>query len=396
MKNIYLDNSATTPVDIKVFQKMKPYFLKSYGNPSEFHKLGMEAKMAMEKSREVISKFLNAKKEEIIFTGSATESINLSHKGLIEALFLSKSVKKPHVITSKIEHKAVLETLKHLEEEKIIDVTYLSVNRFGRIDLVSLKKAIKPSTVLVSVMYVNNEVGTIEPIKEIGEYLNKLNKKRSQRIYFHTDATQATNFLDLDVNKLNVDLLSFSGHKIYAPKGIGVLYKRNGTPLVAQIDGGSQEKGLRSGTQNVAYIVGISEAINLIKTEKTKNNKITILRDGLIKGILKNIKDSKLTGDPINRIASIASFTIDGVEGESMVLLLSQKGIYVSSGSACASDKLTPSHVLLAMGVDAISAHSSIRFSLGRKTTKEDINYVLEVFPEIVKKLRIMSPIYKK
>lgn len=396
MKNIYLDNSATTPVNIKVFQKMKPYLLKSYGNPSAFHKLGREAKMAIEGSREIISKFLNSKKEEIIFTGSATESINLSHKGLIEALLLSKFIKRPHVITSPIEHKAVLETLKHLKEEKKIDVTYLPVNKFGRINLVSLKKAIKPSTVLVSLMYVNNEVGTIEPIKEIGEYLKKLNKKRSQRIYFHIDTTQATNYLDLDVNELSVDLLSFSGHKIYAPKGIGILYKRTGTPLIAQIDGGFQEKGLRSGTENVAYIVGISEAINLIKKKKTNNKKITILRDRLVKGILKNIKDSKLTGDPINRIAGVASFTIDGVEGESMVLLLSQKGIYVSSGSACTSDKLTPSHVLLAMGIDAITAHSSIRFSLGRATTKEDIDYVIEVFPKIVDKLRLMSPIYKK
>lgn len=396
MRKIYLDNSATTPVDKEVFNKMKPYFLEKYGNASEFHKLGRTAKMALEESRKTIADFLGAQKEEIVFTGSATESINLSHKGLVEALLSSSGLKKVHIITSSIEHKAVLETLKHLEEKKEAEITLLPVNKYGRIDLTSLKKAIKTNTVLVSIMYANNEVGTIEPIKEVGDFLKKINKKRKQKIYFHTDATQAINYLDCNVNLLGVDLLSFSGHKIYAPKGIGVLYIRKNTPLTAQMDGGSQERGLRSGTENIPFIVGISEAVKLVNKHKKDIKNIEKLRNLLIKGILNKIEDVTLTGDSKDRIPSIASFIVDGVEGESMILLLSEKGIYVSSGSACTSDKLTPSHVLLSMGVSPISSHSSIRFSLGRNTKKEDIDYVLEVFPDIVKKLRLMSPIYKK
>jgi len=392
MKKIYLDNAATTPVDSKVFNKMKPYFLEKYGNPSEFHKLGIEAKKAIEESRDNIANFLGAQKDEIIFTSCATESINLSHKGLIEAIASQGKVKRPHVISSQIEHKAVLETLNHLENQKMIDLSLVPVNKLGRIDLISLKKQIKTSTVLISIMYVNNEVGTIEPIKEIGEYIKKINKKRKTKIYFHTDATQAINYLDCKVNRLGVDLLSFSGHKIYGPKGIGGLYVRKGTPLVRQIDGGNQEKGLRAGTENTAFIVGISEAVNQIKQEKKKIKEIGRLRDLLIKGVLK-IKGTELTGDPVNRVPGIASFIVKGVEGEAMVLLLSQKGIFVSSGSACTSDKLTPSHVLTAMGYDPILSHCSIRFSLGKDTTEADINYVLEEFPKIISKLRLMSPI---
>lgn len=396
MKKIYLDNSATTPVDSKVFEKMKPYFSEKYGNASEFHELGRIAKMALEESRKTVADFLGAQKEEIIFTGSATESINLSHKGLVEALLGSSNFKKVHIITSSIEHKAVLETLKHIEKIKQAEVTLLPVNVYGRIDLVSLKKAIKTNTVLVSIMYANNEVGTIEPIKEVGDLLKKINKKRKQRIYFHTDATQAINYLDCNVNFLGVDLLSFSGHKIYAPKGVGILYIRKNTPLVPQMDGGSQERGLRSGTENIPFIVGISEAVKLVNKHKKDTNKIEKLRNLLIKGILKNINEVTLTGNPVKRIPSIASFVVDGVEGESMILLLSEKGVFVSSGSACTSDKLTPSHVLLSMGINIVASHSSIRFSLGRNTKKEDIDYVLKVFPDIVKKLRLMSPIYKK
>lgn len=396
MRKIYLDNSATTPVDKQVFNEMKPYFLEKYGNASEFHELGRTAKIALEKSRKIVADFLGAQKEEIIFTGSATESINLSHKGLVEALLDNSNLKKVHIITSSIEHKAVLETLNHLEKIKSAEVTLLPVNKYGRIDVASLKKVIKTNTVLVSIMYANNEIGTIQPIKEVGDLLKKINKKRKQKIYFHTDATQATNYLDCNVNSLGVDLLSFSGHKIYAPKGIGILYLRKNTPLVAQMDGGSQEKGIRSGTENIAYIVGISEAVKLVNKHKKDFKNIEKLRDLLIKGILRKIEDVTLTGDPVNRIPSVASFIVDGIEGESMILLLSEKGIYVSSGSACTSDKLTPSHVLISMGIDIISSHSSIRFSLGRNTKREDIDYVLEVFPDIVKKLRLMSPIYKK
>jgi cysteine desulfurase len=392
MKNIYLDNAATTQVDKEVIKEMNKYFTSEYGNPSEFHKLGIGAKKALLDARENIAKFLNAKSEEIFFTSSATESINLSHKGLIEAVINEGKIKKPHVITSSIEHKAVLETLNHLKRQNKISISLIPVNKFGRIDLVSFKKLIKGDTTLVSIMYANNEVGTIEPIKEVGEYLKKINKRRKNKIYFHTDSTQAVNYLDCDVNSLNVDLLSFSGHKINAPKGVGVLYIRENTPIVRQIDGGNQEKGLRAGTENVPYIVGVSKAISLNGKEKKRLLQITKLRDRLIKGILK-IKGTLLTGDPKERIPSIASFIVKGIEGESMVLLLSQKGIYVSSGSACTSDKLTPSHVLKSMGIDAILSHSSIRFSLGKNTTSSDIDYVLEVFPKIVSNLRKMSPI---
>lgn len=392
MKKIYLDNAATTPVDPKVFVKMKPYFLEKYGNASEFHSMGIEAKKVIESSREIVARFLRAKKDEIFFTSCATESINLSHKGLIEAIIKDGKIKKPHVITSLIEHKAVLETLNHLKNQKKIDLSLVGVDKYGRIDLASLKRQINTNTVLISIMYANNEVGTIEPIKEIGEYIEKINRKRKNKIHFHTDATQAISYLDCNVDTLSVDLLSFSGHKIHAPKGIGVLYLRKGTPLERQMDGGNQEKGLRAGTENTAFIVGISEAIKLIKEEKYKIKEIKKLRDILIKGILK-IKGTILTGDPRERVPGIASFIIKGVEGEAMVLLLSQKGIFVSSGSACTSDKLAPSHVLTAMGYDPILSHSSIRFSLGKTTTESDIDYALKIFKIIISKLRLMSPI---
>jgi len=392
MKKIYLDNAATTPVDQRVFTKMKPYFSDKYGNPSEFHKLGIEAKKAVSESREVVASFLGTQKEEIVFTSCATESINLCHKGIIEAIINMGSLKKPHVVSSQIEHKAVLETLNHLKNQGKIDLSLIGVDKCGRIDLVSLKKHIGEDTVLISIMYANNEVGTIEPIQEIGDYIKKLNKKRKNRIYFHTDATQAINYLNCKVNKLGVDMLSFSGHKIYGPKGIGVLYVKKGTPMIRQIDGGNQEMGYRAGTENTAFIVGISEAVNLIKKEKEKINEIKKLRNLLIKGMLE-IKGTELTGDIKERVPGIASFIVKGVEGESMVLLLSQKGIFVSSGSACTSDKLTPSHVLTAMGCDPILSHSSIRFSLGKYTTESDINYVLKEFPKIISKLRLMSPI---
>ncbi|MFH1971723.1 MAG: aminotransferase class V-fold PLP-dependent enzyme, partial [Patescibacteria group bacterium] len=237
MKKIYLDNAATTPLDPKVFLKMKPYFLGKYGNASEFHSLGIEAKKAIEESRENIANFLGAQKDEIYFTSCATESINLSHKGLIEAVISEGTVKKPHVISSQVEHKAVLATLNHLKDQKKIDLSLLTVNKQGRVDLVSLEKHINASTVLISIMYVNNEVGTIEPIKEIGEYIKKVNLKRKNKIYFHSDVTQAIGYLNCKVDSLMVDLLSFSGHKIYGPKGIGVLYVRKATPLIRQIDG---------------------------------------------------------------------------------------------------------------------------------------------------------------
>ncbi len=378
MKLIYLDNSATTPVDPRVFTVMKPFFSKKFGNPSEYHSLGLEARAVLENARQKVADFLGADSGEIIFSSGATESINLSHKGLME------NMKKAHIITTSIEHKAVLETIKHLDKK----TTYLKVNKYGEIDINDLKKAITPQTALISVMYVNNEVGTIQPIKEIGAFIKDINKSRKQKIYFHTDATQAVSYLDCRVKNLGVDFLSLTGHKIYAPKGVGVLYARLGTPLVRQMDGGSQENRMRAGTENVPSIVGLGKAMELIDTKKTKTS---FLRDKLIKGILK-INGVILTGHPAKRAPHIASFIVEGVEGEAMVLRLSSLGIIISTGSACTSSELSASHVLTAMGYPPEISHGSIRFSLGKDTMESDINYVLKVFPKIVKDLRAMAP----
>jgi cysteine desulfurase len=394
MKTIYLDNAATTAVNLKVFAAMKPYFIQKYGNASEFHLMGRQAREAVEGSRAKVAKFFGAKTDEIIFTGSATESINLSHKGLIEAVRHTSFAHghRPHIITTAIEHKAVLETCRHLESIGWAVVTYLPVDRFGRVDTGILKKAITGQTVLISVGYVNNEVGTIQPIREIGELIKKINIGRKNKIYFHTDATQAIKYLDVSVDRLGVDLLSFTGHKINAPKGIGALYMREGVEIVRQMDGGTQERGLRAGTENVPYIVGLGKVIEKISSSKSQITNLRNIQKRLIKGILK-IKGIELTGHPTERALHVASFVIDGVEGEAMVLSLSDVGIIASSGSACTSGDLRPSHVLTAMGFPPEKSHGSLRFSLDEKTTLSDINYVLEKLSEIVKNLRLMSPI---
>lgn len=368
---------------------MKPYFCQKYGNASEFHALGQQARGAIEKSRKIMADFLGASHSEIVFTGSATESINLSHKGLIESLVSRSATEpRPHITTSRIEHKAVLETCQHLEKLGLATVTYLAVNHFGQINLGELKEAIKPETRLVSIIYVNNEVGVIQPIAEIGQLLKTVN----QRIFFHTDATQAIQYLDCDVNKLGVDLLSFTGHKIYAPKGIGVLYKRTGVPLIRQLDGGGQEFRMRAGTENVPYIVGLGRAIELAAKSKSENAlKLEKLRDQLIAGVLK-IPGVELTGHSSLRAPHIASFIIEGIEGESAVLLLSNKNVTISTGSACNSGDLQPSHVLTAMGFPPEKSHGSLRFSLGKNTSRAEIDYALTVLPKVVSKLRKMAP----
>lgn len=394
MKKIYLDNAATTKVDPRVFLAMKPFFLNKYGNASEFHFLGMEAKAAIEEARGQIASFLGADPSEIFFTGSATESINLAHKGLVEALRLTSFAqgKLPHIITSQIEHKAVLETCRHLEKLGSAKISYLPVDRYGVVNIREIKKAIRPETVLISLMYVNNEVGTVEPIKEVGSLIKKINKASHRKIFFHTDATQAIQYFNCRVDHLGVDLLSLTGHKIYGPKGIGILFVRAGTPLVRQIDGGGQESGLRAGTESIPYIVGIAKAISLIdKTTKIQKMKIKKLRDKLINGILK-IPGVELTGHLINRAPHIASFTVDGAEGEALVLRLSDLGIFVSSGSACTANDLNPSHVLTAMGILPQKSHGSIRFSLGRDSQNEDADLVIRIFPKIIKQLRQMAP----
>lgn len=394
MKKIYLDYAATTPVDPEVFVAMKPYFSQNYGNPSEPHFFGQKARAAIDKARQKVANFLGAKLKEIIFTSCATESINLTHKGLVEALMRQTS--RPHIITSSVEHKAVLEVCRHLENLDMADVTYLPVDKYGIVKVAEIEKAIRPETVLVSIMYINNEVGTIQPIQEIGETISQINKLRMEngelKIYFHIDATQAIQYFDCSVDKLGVDLLSFSGHKIYAPKGVGALYIRKGTPVVRQQDGGEQEYRLRAGTENVPYIVGLGKAIEEILnikyqiSKKTKN-----LRDRLIEGILK-IPDVELVGHPTKIAPHIATFIVEGAEGEAMLLLLSDEGIAASSGSACTSGLLEPSHVLTAMGYQPEQAHGSLRFSLGKDTTQQEIDYVVQILPGVISRLRKMAP----
>lgn len=375
---------------------MLSYFEVKYGNPSEPHDWGVAAKKAVNKARKQVAAVLGAKPDEIVFTSCATESINYSHKGLVENLL--KAGKKLHLITTAIEHKAVLETVGHLQRQKKVEVSYLPVDKYGLVSLVDLNKAIKPETVLVSIMYVNNETGTIEPIREIGKLLEQINQERKikglGKIYFHTDATQAIQYLDCNVKKLGVDLLSLTAHKFYGPKGIGALYVKKGVVLDKLIDGGSQENGFRAGTENVPYIVGLGKAIALAQKSRQKEKvRLTKLRDKLINGIL-TIPRVQLTGHLFLRAPHIASFVIKGAEGEALLLHLNNKKIAVSSGSACASRTLSPSYVLLAMGIKPEIAHGSLRFSLGKWTQEKDINYVVNILPGIISKLRKMNPLY--
>lgn len=391
---IYFDYAATTPVDPQVLKNMEPYFTLKFGNPSSIHCLGQQSRLGIEEARQKAAQFLGAKSSEIIFTSCATESNNLALKGLVEAL--SNKVDRPHLIISPIEHHCVLDTAKHLEKQGV-EVTWLSVNKDSLVDLQEIEKSIKDNTILVSVMYGNNEVGTVEPIAEIGRLLKKINLLRVtdhlSPVYFHTDAVQAFQYLDCNVDQLGVDLLSLTAHKFYGPKGTGLLYVRTGTPLTRQQDGGGQERNLRAGTENTAGIIGMAAAMETaVQNREQAIKKINGLRTKLIDGVLKNVKDSVLTGSPTQRLPHIASFSMAGVEGESILLLLNEQGVAASSGSACTSGLLKPSHVLTAMGYTPQEAHGSIRFSLGKDTTEEQIEKVVEILPAIVEKLRTIAP----
>jgi len=415
---IYLDHSATTPMDERVLKAMQPYFSSKFGNPSSIHGFGQVAIAGVDQAREQVAKFLNCSPDEIIFTSGATESDNLAIKGIIKALKKQGMKReKMHIITSLVEHDAILEPLME-QEKKGLQVTHLQVDKSGVVDIEKFKKAIKDNTVLVSVMYVNSEVGSIQPIREIGKIIKKINEQRlndwkkcrtrdrgdssttlraskPQPIYFHTDATQAVNFLDCDVKRLHCDLLSLSGHKIYGPKGVGALYVKLGTPLEAVQRGGHHEGNLRSGTLNVTGIVGLGVAVQLAGQEQTKNNlKITKLRDMLVDKIMKNIPDVILNTDREQATPAHAHFSFLGVEGESILIALDLEGIAVSTGSACAAKDLKASHVLLAMGIKPEIAHNSIRFSLGKHNTEAEIKKVIKILPPIIKKLRKMSPEY--
>lgn len=381
-KIIYLDYAATTPVDPRVMKAMLPYFSVKFGNTMSSYSLGREAKQALEKSRKVISNFIGANPEEVIFTSSATESNNLALKGIA---FANRN-KGRHIIISSIEHHCILESAKWLETQGF-EITKLKVDQYGLVNLKDLKKAIRKDTILVSIMHANNEIGTIEPIREIGKIC------RERRVYFHTDTAQTFGKLPIDVNKMNIDLLTASSHKMYGPKGVALLFIRKGIKIEPLLHGGGHEKGLRSSTVNVPAIVGFSEAVKVCRKEMIKESqREKKLRDKLIKGVLKTIPDSHLNGHPLKRLPNNANFWFDFIEGESIIFQLDALGVAASTGSACSSPTLEPSHVLLAIGLKHQQAHGSLRLSLGRETKEKDIDYVLKVLPGIIQNLRKISP----
>ena len=392
---IYLDNAATTPLDKKVFESMKPYFSDKFGNASSIHSFGIVASEAVEKARGQVADFFGSQTNEIIFTSGATESNNWALKGVTKK-YQAENKKIPHIITTAFEHSCVLESCKALERNKKAEITYLPVYKDGIVKIEDIQKAIKPNTLLISIMYVNNEIGTVQPIAEIGRLIKKINeanklKAESHKLLFHTDATQAINYFDCKVDKLGVDLLSMSAHKIYGPKGVGVLYIRKGTPIVRKQDGGAQEFGLRAGTLNTPGIVGLGKAIEQVKSRKLKVKSIVSLRDYLIQKVLKEIPDSNLNGSKIKRSPNNANFIFSRVEGESLLMMLDAEGVFGSTGSACSSGSLKPSHVLLSLGLKPEEAHSSLRLTLGKDTTKKDIDYTSRVIKKVVEKLRKFS-----
>ncbi len=406
MQKIYLDHSATTPLDAQVLKKMQPYLTDVFGNASSAHSFGQEAMKGIDWVREQLAKLFDCKFKEIIFTSGATESNNLVLAGVLSA-FNKKQSKKYHIITSKIEHPAILEPCQELAKEGLIEVSYVGVDKKGLVAVEDVKKEIKDNTILVSIMYVNNETGVIQPIKEIGRMIEKINKDRNKKqeignkridpyskIYFHTDAVQAVNYCEMRADYLKADLITISGHKIYGPKGIGALYVREGTPIRSIIFGGHQEYNIRPGTYNVAGIVGLGAAVELVNNQSPIiNNQIKKLRDKLIEGLKKKIPKIQINGDMEKRVPANANISFLNAEGESMLLMLDLEGIAVSTGSACASGSLEPSHVLRAMGIPPEICHASLRFTLGKGTTEKEIDRVIEVLPGIIERLRKMSPI---
>ena len=387
-RRIYLDNSATTHTDAEVLQKMLPYFSEVYGNGSSQHFFGREALVAIDEARERVAKAIGAKPTEIYFTSGGTESDNWAIKGAAHAF----SAKGDHIITTAIEHPAVIQTCKKLEKEGF-KVTYLPVTEEGFVTAKQVEEAITDKTILISVMSANNEVGTIEPIREIGAVA------KAHKILFHTDAVQAVGNVPIDVVKDNIDMLSMSAHKFYGPKGVGVLYKRNGVKIERFMDGGEQERNMRASTLNTPGIVGMGYAIEKAVRDMEKNNAhIASLRDYFVKEVIANISDVRYNGttDTSRRLASNANFSFEYIEGESILMSLDLAGIAVSSGSACSSGSLEPSYVLLSLGVPIELAHGSIRFSFGKDNTMEETEYTLKKLYEVVARLREMSPLFKK
>lgn len=394
MPRIYLDHAATTYLDPAVERAMKPYWQALFGNPSAIYQEGLAAKKAVETARQEIARILNCLPTEIIFTAGGTESDNLAIFGIVNNFTKNNPGLIPHLITSQIEHHAILHALEYLEKNKLAQVSYLPVNQDGLIDLQTLKKALRDNTLLVSIMYANNEIGTIEPVTEISAVLKQANDGREHKIYFHSDACQAAGALNLDVEKLGVDLLTINGSKLYGPKQIGLLFKRKNIKILPQIYGGGQEWALRSGTENVAGIVGLARALQLAqKNKNTENKRLTALRDWLIKKILAEIPSSHLNGHAQKRLPNNINISFDKVEGESIVLLLDKAGIACSTGSACTSKSLDPSHVIMALGYPKERGHSSIRFTLGKKTTKKNLVYTVKTLKKVISYLRSISAI---
>jgi len=379
-KKIYLDYAATTPVDPEVERAMSPFFSEKFGNPASLHCFGREAKKALEDSRKTIAQEISSKPEEVIFTSSATESNNLALKGAALA------GRKKHILVSSVEHDCVLEASNWLKTQGF-KIEKIPVNKNGLVDPEVVKRMVTDQTLVVSLMHANNEIGTIEPIKKVGEIL------KEKGVLFHVDAAQTFGRIKIDVNKKNIDLLTLSSHKIYGPKGVGALFVRKGVRLEPLLHGGGHEKGVRSSTPNVAGVVGFAQAVRVYRKKREEENKRLVkMRDRLIKEILKKIPHSFLNGHPEKRLPNNINFGFKFIEGESIVLELDDKGIAASTGSACASENLTPSHVLLAIGLKPEGAHGSLRLSLGRWTTEQEIDKVIEVLPQIVKKLRKISP----
>ncbi len=383
--NIYLDNAATTKIDDEVLDVMVDVLKNHYGNPSSIYKKGRESKALIENAREISAKALNADIQEIFFTGSGTESDNFAIKGIIEA----HKDKGNHVITTKIEHHAVLHTLEYLEKKGEITVTYLDVDRDGLVSVEDVKNAITDKTILVTIMFANNEIGTIMPIKEIGALT------RSKGIVFHTDAVQAAGHVPIDVKEMNIDLLSMSGHKIHGPKGVGLIYIRKGIKIRPLLLGGGQERKRRPSTENVAGIVAFGKAFEMaVANMEEESKKITALRDKLIEGILREVPHTSLNGHREKRLPNNVNITFEFIEGEILLLRLDSVGICASSGSACTSGSLDPSHVIMALGVKHEHAHGSLRLSLSKFTTEEEINHTIEQLKPIVQGIRDMSPLY--
>ncbi len=386
MRKVYFDYNATTPIHPEVASFVKPFFNELFGNPSSLHWAGRAARVDFEKAREQIADMIHAKTEEIVITSCGTESDNHAIKGMAYA----KRDKGNHIITTTIEHPGVLNTCRYLES-KGYEVTYLPVDGYGQIQPEDVKRAIRKDTILISIMYANNETGTLLPIKEVGEIA------KDSEIIFHSDMIQAIGKIKIDIKSLNVDLASFSGHKVYAPKGVGALYMRESLDIDNLIHGGHQEAGRRAGTENVIGITAFGKACELVKKEmEDENSKIESLRKKLLDGILEKVGHVRLNGHPEYRLPNTLNLSFEYVEAESLLIALDLNGIAVSSGSACASGSTEPSHVLLAMGIPPEACQSAIRFSLGRGNTEEDVDYTLSVIPDIVNRLREMSPFYKR